>query len=76
MKNYFSGKHKLSGFKVEVSVSRNGLAICAIFHRPGSITDIQIMRDMMEFNNDALEKTESEKAITDIGPFSDRFPNS
>ena len=76
VKKYFSGKHKLYGFKVEVSVLPNGLAISASVYYPGSVADIEIMRHMMVFHDDALKKTESEKAITAIGRSSDRFPNS
>lgn len=39
-KLYFSAKHMLYGFKVEVSVLLNGLAIGSSLQRPGSISDL------------------------------------
>lgn len=66
-KKYFSGKHKLYGYKAEVSVLPNGLAIGSSRHFPGSVSDIEIMRDMIGFHGDCLEKSEEEKAIVDIG---------
>ena len=71
----FSGKHKLYGFKVEASVLPNGLAISVSNHYPGSVSDIEIMREMLHFHDDALEKSGEELAITDIGRGSESYPN-
>lgn len=75
-KRYFSGKHKLYGFKVEVSVLPNGQAVSTSQHEPGSVSDIAIMRSMLHFHDDALEKTEEEKAFVDISERSAQYPNA
>ena len=65
-KRYFSGKHKLYGYKTEVAVLPNGLAIHCSAHEPGSVADIAIFRLNLGFHLDAVEKSVEERAITDI----------
>lgn len=43
-KHYFSNKHKIYGYKTEVSVVPNGLAIGCIDHRQRSVADVVIIR--------------------------------
>lgn len=66
-KAYYSGKHKLYGYKLEASVLADGIAIGCSNHFPGSISDINIFNQMAEFQCDALQKLEKERNITDIG---------
>lgn len=42
---YFSGKHHLYGFKMEVSVRLNGLALDVSNHYGGSVSEIVIMQE-------------------------------
>ena len=67
VKKCFSAKHKLYGFKVVASVLFNGLEISVSNHYPGSVPDIEIMREMLHFHDDALEKSGEDLAIMDIG---------
>eukprot|EP00171_Calliarthron_tuberculosum_P022852 IDg22852t1 len=64
-KKYFSGKHKLYGYKVEVSVRPNGLAAAYSKHYPGSVSDITILTKRMEEHKWRLEKSEEDKDISD-----------
>ena len=43
-KKYFSGKHKQYGYKIEVSVLLNGMAIGCREHEPGSVSDLTMFR--------------------------------
>lgn len=40
-KNYFSGKHKLYGYKVELSILPIGNFIRCTNHHPGSLSDLK-----------------------------------
>ena len=71
-KKYFSGKHKLYGFKVEASVLPNGMALHVSKHYLGSVADMVTMRQMLHVHDSELEKSDIEKTITDIGPSSDQ----
>lgn len=55
-KKCFSGKHKLYGYKVQVSVTPNGFAICSSLHEPGSVSDLVIFKKMQWFHERALRK--------------------
>ena len=56
VKKMFSVKHKIYGFKLESCVLPNGLEISVSNHHPGSVSDIEIMREMLHFHDDAFEK--------------------
>ncbi|KAK1932496.1 hypothetical protein P3T76_012080 [Phytophthora citrophthora] len=56
---YYSAKHHLHGYKVEVSVLPNGLAIYCTDHYPGSEADIEVFRKNHKFHLQHLLKTES-----------------
>ena len=70
-KKYFSGKHKLCGYKVEVSITLNGFAICSNLHEPGLVSDWVIFRDMQWFHERALHKKEA--TIEDSGPLEEEY---
>lgn len=74
-KVFFSGKHKLYGFKVEVSVLANGLAINCSRHHPGSVSDLEIFQRNVSFHKHALRKKGSDGNITDIGLHSGKYPD-
>lgn len=64
-KRYFSGKHKLYGYKIEVAVRPNGLASAFSAHRPGSVSDIAIMTQRVEEHTFRAEKFGADKDIDD-----------
>lgn len=67
-KLYFSGKHKLYGYKVEVSVLPNGLAIGCSKHYPGSVSDFDIFRKMLTFHEAQLVKPADDLEVEDPEP--------
>lgn len=64
-KKYFSGKHKLYGYKVEVAVRPNGFAAAFSPHYPGSVSDISIMSRRIEEHRFRTEKADEDKDMTD-----------
>ena len=74
-KVYFSGKQKLSGLKVEVSVLRNGLAIECTKHYPGSTADVEIFYQNVNFHVAALVKSDETKQLPDPGILVDEYPD-
>ena len=71
----FSAKHKLYGYKMEVSVFSSGLAACASAHRAGSVSDLTIFREMYDFHKTATEKGMDQLIIPDHGPLRGKYPN-
>ena len=66
-KKYYSGKHKQYGYKMEVSVLPNGMAIqwhsqvgCSK-HEPVSVSDLTLFQRMQYFHNKQLQKKGKEK---------------
>ena len=74
-KKYFSGKHKLYGYKVEFSVLPCGVTLGASLHEPGSVSDLVIFQQMQSFHRKQLRKTSEEADIFDEDPLSERYPN-
>ena len=75
-KVYFSGKHKLYGYKVEVAVRPNGIASDFSKHYPGSVSDVSILYDRIKSHQCRLEKRDEEEKIEDNFPMSERFGDS
>lgn len=78
-KFYFSGKHKLYGFKTEVSVLPNGLKIVFFSdHYPGSKSVIDIFYEYIHFHKQALQKREDGKSTANIeelhGVYEEQWP--
>lgn len=67
-KKFFSGKHKLYGLKVEVSVCATGIALFCSDHAPGSVADIDIFYRNLDLHQAALKKLPNEKEFVDVGP--------
>ena len=67
---YFSGKHKLYGPKVEVSVLPIGLAIGCTEHYPGSVSDLDIFRRNRPFHEEASKRGVRDLRYTDEGRLS------
>ena len=74
-KVYFSGKHRLYGYKVEVAVRPSGIASDFSRHCPGSSSDVSILYDRIKNHKCRLEKREEEDEIEDDYPMSDKFVN-
>ncbi|ETW06324.1 hypothetical protein H310_02608 [Aphanomyces invadans] len=66
-KEFFSGKHKLYGLKIEASVSPEGYCVDLSDHHPGATADISIFRKRLPVHQDTLLKTENEMLVTDNG---------
>ena len=75
-RKYFSGKHKLYGYQVEVSVLLNGLALGSSDHYPGSEADIDVMRKMEEFHINVTSKKDGELDIADVVILCEKYNKS
>ncbi|ETV89984.1 hypothetical protein H310_15175, partial [Aphanomyces invadans] len=62
-KHYFSGKHKLYGFKIEASISPEGLLVDMSPNEPGSVFDLTMFRNRFDDHLQALSKTDNELAM-------------
>ena len=71
---YNISKHKLYGYRLEVSVLPNGLAFSCRKHYPGSIFDLEIMQRMRRVHETFLPKKQVSEQITGIGPLSADYP--
>jgi len=74
-KNYFSGKHKLYGYKVEVAVRPNGFATAFSTHYPGSTSDITIMHERLTQHAERLRKRDDDENFEDQYHLSDEYPD-
>jgi hypothetical protein len=72
---YYSAKHKLYGYKVEVSVSPRGFAINCTDHARGNKSDITMFRDNSEFHQAMRAKTDRDRGVLDDGPMSELYPD-
>ncbi|RHZ09891.1 hypothetical protein DYB26_008878 [Aphanomyces astaci] len=61
----YSGKHHLSGHKIEVSVLSNGFAINCTSYYKGSVSDKAIFDDNLDFHRTNLTKHPREMEMTD-----------
>ena len=75
-KRYFSGKHKLYGYKVECSVVLPGIAIHVSNHYPGAASDLTIAVDNKTKHEEMLKKTSEEAAVREYGEGSHTYPDS
>ena len=66
-KKYFSGKQKLYGYKIEVSVLPNGLDLECTEHFKGSVSDLEIFKEHHDFHKANLKKARSERESKDLG---------
>ncbi|ETL28860.1 hypothetical protein L916_17846, partial [Phytophthora nicotianae] len=70
---YFSGKHRLYGHKVKVSVLPRGVEINCTAFKPGAVSDITMFNGNAEFHRSALRKQQDEGTLYDDGPGVDKF---
>ncbi|KAG3066027.1 hypothetical protein PI125_g23928 [Phytophthora idaei] len=66
-KTYFSGKHKLYGYKLECSVAYPGVAVDVSSHEPGSKSDLTMMLCHRAVHMERLLKTHQELGQDDNG---------
>lgn len=66
-KKYFSGKHKLYGYKVELSVLPIGICIGCTKHYPGSVSDLEIFRQNSSFHEESSKKVVKDFDLSDEG---------
>ncbi|KAJ8577028.1 hypothetical protein ON010_g2179 [Phytophthora cinnamomi] len=74
--SYYSKKHKLHGYKTEVSVLPTGLAINCSRHYKGSEADITIFRKNKAFHVAAATKPATDDSMADDGPLRETYPDS
>ncbi len=74
-KRYSSGKHKLYGFKVEVSARPNGIASSFSSHYPGSVSDLSIIHERIELCKSRLKKREEDANYQDEFMLAEKYPN-
>ena len=72
----YSAKHKLYGYKMEVSVFPTGLAACASHYCPGSVSDLTMFRELHEFHKTATEKGSDKLTIPDHVLLRSKYPNN
>lgn len=73
-KKYFSGKHKLYGFKVEVAVKPNGLDCAASRHYPRSVADISILQKRIQKTEKRLAKENDADEFEDEYILCEKYP--
>ncbi len=73
-KLYFSGKHKLYGYKTEISVAPTGHVIDVTAHKPGIVSDLVIFQGNLDFHKGALVKEQDDDC--DTGVLSTNYPDS
>ncbi|KAH9146838.1 hypothetical protein AeRB84_009342 [Aphanomyces euteiches] len=73
IKAFYSKKHALYGFKVEVSVHPNGLTIDCSDHARGATANIQIFRVNIDFHRREIKKMADDGNWLDEGPYLNEF---
>lgn len=62
---YYSAKHKLHGYKTEMSVLPNGICIGISKHRRGGVPDIEIFKENLSFHETVLKKKDEDSVASD-----------
>jgi hypothetical protein len=73
---FYSAKHKLHGYKTELSVIPIGILINCSLHYGGSVAGITIFRNNKVFYKAAATKPASEETLFDDGPLHEEYPSS
>ena len=73
-RQYYSGKRKLYGYQLEVSVFSKGFLVSFSNYYPSSISDLSIMQRMGRVHERCLRKSQGSEQIRVIGPFSAEYP--
>jgi hypothetical protein len=72
---WYSAKHMLYGYKVEVSVNPCGLAINCSRRARGNTADITMFRNNDTFHLSARRKCATEHRLVDNGPLCAKYPD-
>ncbi|OWZ09558.1 hypothetical protein PHMEG_00017718 [Phytophthora megakarya] len=72
---YYSGKHKLHDYKVELSVLPTGKTINCTQHYQGHVSDIEVFRKNQPFHLQNLQKSEEDKRLQVGGPLETKYPD-
>lgn len=70
-----SAKKRRYGFKVDLSVSENGIKFRSNAHEPGSVSYLKIFQAIHWFHKIMLKKIREERKFEDEGPLVDKFPS-
>ena len=73
-KKYFSNRQKMYGYKTEVSVLPNGIALACSDHDPGSVSYLAMFRSMAHFHRRATKNNEHDSLTPDHGPLRTLYP--
>ncbi|KAG6618479.1 succinyl-CoA:3-ketoacid coenzyme A transferase [Phytophthora cinnamomi] len=73
---FYNAKHKLHGYKTELSVTPTGIAINCSTHDRGSVADITIFRNNKAFHEATATKLASEETLPDDGPLQETYPSA
>ncbi|OWZ18544.1 hypothetical protein PHMEG_0007338 [Phytophthora megakarya] len=60
---YYSGKHKLRDYKVEVSFLPTAKATNSAQHYPGHVSDVEVFRKNQAFHSQNLQQSEEDKRL-------------
>ncbi|KAG3163046.1 hypothetical protein PI126_g5722 [Phytophthora idaei] len=71
---FYSAKHKLYGYKVEVSVSPRGFAINCTEHARGNTPDITMFRHNEDFHHATRRKSNEDRSLRDVGLMNTEYP--
>lgn len=72
-RRYYSGKHKLYGYKIECAAVKPGVEIHVSSHYTGSASDLTICLDNADKHRSLLAKTKEERQHADYGEGSNGF---
>ncbi|KAG2987298.1 hypothetical protein PC121_g22100 [Phytophthora cactorum] len=72
---FYSPKHKLYGYKVEVSVSLRGFAINCTEHARGNTPNITMFRHNEAFHHATRRKSNEDRSLWDVGLINTEYPN-
>ncbi|KAG3120075.1 hypothetical protein PI124_g492 [Phytophthora idaei] len=71
----YSAKHKLYGYKVEVSVSPRGFAINCTERARGNTPDITMFRHNEAFHHATRRKSNEDRSLRDVGLMNTEYPD-
>ncbi|KAG3098932.1 hypothetical protein PI124_g15264 [Phytophthora idaei] len=72
---FYSAKHKLYGYKVEVSVNPRGFAINCTEHARGNTPDITMFRHNEAFHHATRRKSNEDRSLRDVGLMNTEYPD-
>lgn len=73
---FYIGKNRLHGWKSEVTVLHNGIAVTNTLYQLDSVPDIEMFRNNMEWNQSSTAKSLTEGNIDDEGEVYNKYGNN